>query len=296
MNAVYIEGESIYVSGADILGVNEGNNLNHYEIRCKTEPVRVACSTVAVVWCDSKGDVYEMGNVSHEGETKLLSEPRQVSGLEDIVDIKAGDSHYIALDEKGALWAWGRNDYKQASIEESSTYIDEPVKLSLEDTVLDIECGYYTSAAITENKRAVVWGQDVGDFSKDTEFFDCYYDAPHDDALEIKIGKNHLIVKTESGFFGYGEKKYNALGKEIEKDISRVQFPVKNVQDFACGITSSVFLINGEVYYYGDLNTVDSIEFKKDMCKLENQKNLKALTIKGHDLYVMDQNGNVRKI
>ena len=72
------------------------------------------------------------------------------------VAIASGRDHGYALDEGGAVWAWGENGYGQIG---DGTTIDRrtPVKLSLTNVVA-IEAGHYNGIALRSDGSVWTWG------------------------------------------------------------------------------------------------------------------------------------------
>ena len=52
-----------------------------------------------------------MGSWDKSTTNKLM--PVQVSSLTGVIAIAAGESHSLALNSNGTVWAWGRNNYGQ---------------------------------------------------------------------------------------------------------------------------------------------------------------------------------------
>ncbi|MEI6828163.1 MAG: CARDB domain-containing protein, partial [Desulfuromonadales bacterium] len=59
-----------------------------------------------------------------DGTTTQRLTPTQVTGLNGIIAISAGDSHSIALKDNGTIWSWGHNAYGQLG---DGTTVNRPV-------------------------------------------------------------------------------------------------------------------------------------------------------------------------
>ena len=65
---------------------------------------KAVCSLKAILYLDELGDVYIVGNyVTKNGENEQTNTPIKVDGIKDIVDIDAGEMHYMALSKNGVV-------------------------------------------------------------------------------------------------------------------------------------------------------------------------------------------------
>jgi alpha-tubulin suppressor-like RCC1 family protein len=94
--------------------------------------------------------------------------PRQVVGLEDVVDVAAGDRHSFFLKADGTLWATGWNRYCQLGLEDEVSpaeyqfgyVITQPVQVDLAD-VIAVAGGGTHSVAVTGDGTVWGWGENV---------------------------------------------------------------------------------------------------------------------------------------
>ncbi|MBL8937582.1 MAG: carboxypeptidase regulatory-like domain-containing protein [Archangium sp.] len=81
-----------------------------------------------------------------------------VLGVTDVVDLEAGDSHALALDSAGLVWAWGTNTQGQLG-NGTTTNASTPVQvLGLPSNVVKLGAGGDTSVALTADGRLFAWG------------------------------------------------------------------------------------------------------------------------------------------
>ena len=81
-----------------------------------------------------------------------------VTGVTDVVDLEAGDSHALALDSSGLVWAWGLNTQGQLG-NGTTTNAAAPVQvLGLPPNVVKLGAGGNTSVALTADGRLFAWG------------------------------------------------------------------------------------------------------------------------------------------
>lgn len=83
---------------------------------------------------------------------KQISVPVRVQGLESVKIITVGAFHNLALQDDGALWAWGNNEYGQLGTGDTQPR-SQPIQVQgLSDlTLVGIYIGYY--CACTHIKR-----------------------------------------------------------------------------------------------------------------------------------------------
>ena len=110
------------------------------------------------LWAWGTGQAGQLGD--GEGKASLL--PTGVSDATfsaNIRQIAAGESHCVALDDAGAVYAWGRTREGQAG-RVDPTPQKEPVVISslLEHTVNKIACGALTCYALTADGVVHAWG------------------------------------------------------------------------------------------------------------------------------------------
>lgn len=80
-----------------------------------------------------------------------------VSGMAKIVHIAAGAYFSMALDERGSLWAWGKNSNRQISRDASYSF-KTPVRIHLPSPIVRFACGEKHSLALDRNGKLWAWG------------------------------------------------------------------------------------------------------------------------------------------
>jgi len=86
--------------------------------------------------------------------------PVKVRGLTNIIKLSIGDSHVLALDSAGSVWAWGNNESGQIG---DTTTIERPspVKIIAQAGITNIIVGPYYNMAIAADGKTYAWGQTV---------------------------------------------------------------------------------------------------------------------------------------
>ena len=237
-------GDAIFIS-------NEPHKIN------TDTPVKKAVVSInALAYIDQKDDVYMLGVYSnHNNNTLRSSVAIKVSKLQNIRDIKAGESHFLALDDGGNVWAWGENEcFQVSSNKDTDTWI--PKKIPGLSRVASIECGFYTSCAVTED-GVFLWGEDNVALTSQT-----YLDVPYlldiQHVKKVSIGRNHMVIQTNEDVLGYGSNAFGQMGG-IEPYLYGDSLGLDTIDNISCSITATVFTINGKIYYLGDINPFDDI-------------------------------------
>ncbi|TGO15714.1 hypothetical protein BTUL_0036g00040 [Botrytis tulipae] len=122
-------------------------------------------------WGSIRGADGPMGFTKDVKETLV---PMLIPGLKNIVKLAAGNNHYLALNNKGAVFAWGAGEHNQLGrriVERSRLNALVPREFGLPKAMVDIFCGSEHSFAIHKNGTVYSWGANnmgqCGQFSKD---------------------------------------------------------------------------------------------------------------------------------
>ena len=201
------------------------------------------------VWSYGLNSSGELGN-----GTKVSSDrPVRVSFKDGVVikQIAVGDTHNLALDTDGNVWAWGANTNK-AIPSSSST----PYKVGMSN-IKKIYAAYNQSMLLTEDGYVYVIGSNEnGELGTRTyqnvKEFTMLPDV--NDIVDIAMGRNHTLLLTSSGtVLLSGLNVYGQTGKENGKSNT---FEVLNtnvmIGYISAGDNHSVLLgTDGKVYTLG---------------------------------------------
>lgn len=117
---------------------------------------------------DSNGRVYTWGQGSFwklglEKDVDVWY-PQQVEGLHFVKKLAFGFSHSMALTYNGDVYVWGTNESgclglgRNDGKSKNKRNTRHPLKLELEDDIVDISCGWKHSAAVTRDGKLLTWG------------------------------------------------------------------------------------------------------------------------------------------
>jgi regulator of chromosome condensation len=197
-------------------------DFSQTEIADGTRWVDVAAGDSCSFALTDDGKVYGWGTFrSNEGifgfthDTVIAQRPLRITQLKNITSIKAGANHALALDTKGAVFAWGSGQQNQLGrrvIERTKIEGLVPREFGLpkgKKSIASIETGGYHSFAISKNGDVYSWG--LNNFGETGVF----NNAGQDDAvilkpqvveglkgktvISIKGGGHHSVCATEDG-------------------------------------------------------------------------------------------------
>ena len=235
----------------------------------------VALKKDGTVWTWGENKYGQLGDGTYKNKyyPVCVKGPKGIGYLQNIVDIKAGAYHVLALSKDGTVWAWGDNQFGQLG---DGSFISKkyPVKVKnfsgngeLSD-IVKIECGAFHSCAINKNGEVLMWGKNMkGQLGNGTYedrnlpvFVKNEEGKGHlKEIVDISLGRNHTIALNKNGeIFVWGSNKYGQLGNEILKSSP---FPIrvylngkplnKIVKISAGGAFNVVLNQNGELYFWG---------------------------------------------
>ncbi|TYZ64918.1 hypothetical protein PybrP1_001141 [[Pythium] brassicae (nom. inval.)] len=269
--------------------------LGHGDLKSSNTPRRIAffaerglvvdyiscggCHSAAVT---RDGTLYMWGE-AHWGQLGLSKElidlhqslPVKCPVLQDgseekIVKISCGGAHTAALTDKGHVYMWGRCDSGQLGIDrewlrdsddDSMLGSSRPHRVDGfgADKVVQVACGAFHSAAVTDSGAVYIWGKEdygmlgVGQSSdvqrpQRIEFFDTL------PALRVSCGGWHTVVVTKSGAcYSFGRGEYGRLGLGDTKSRYKPQqvdaLKGEVIVQAACGGSHTLFLTKDGVAF-----------------------------------------------
>jgi alpha-tubulin suppressor-like RCC1 family protein len=169
---------------------------------------RVSC------WGDN-GEEGRLGFASSENQIFL---PREVVGLDDVVQLSAGGNSTCAVRTEGDVWCWGDNAYGQLG-NGTTENSDRPVLVQDLDNVTSVECGDSFACAILQSGAVACWG-DMGahlpeDYRDTVESFGTQPSRFFglENVKRISAAASHVCVVGRDGSAGcFGANAYGQLG------------------------------------------------------------------------------------
>lgn len=224
-------------------------------------------------WGDNKYGQIGDGTRTNKNYPVCVKGSKGIGFLKDIVDIKAGAFHVLALSKDGTVWAWGDNEFGQLGDGTFETRL-YPVKVLNPEgkvflkNIVKITCGAFHSFAIDKNGNLFAWGKNwkgqLGDGTYEDRNKPVLVKGVNGDGflngvIDISAGRNHTIVLNKNGeVFVFGSNKFGQLGNMI---LKKINFPIpitngkKLLKDVilisASGNYSVLLLKNGDLYFCG---------------------------------------------
>ena len=119
----------------------------------------VGLTTSGQVWTWGSNINRELG-IGSPGESAPINvdEPTRVTSLQNIIDIGAGLSHVVALDEDGDVYTWGLNRHGQLG-DGGTTNLNEPTKITGLSNIVKVDAHKNYTTALDRNGSLYAWGE-----------------------------------------------------------------------------------------------------------------------------------------
>jgi alpha-tubulin suppressor-like RCC1 family protein len=178
------------------------------------------------VFAWGKNDHGQLGNNSTvDSYAPVAVDTTGVLAGKRIVDIAAGDKHALALDENGAMYAWGDNSYGELG-NDSSTDSSVPVEVYVSrdiylQTIIAVAAGKDFSLALSREGHVFAWGKNrsgqLGNNGYRPKFVPVLVDTSGvlsgKEIIAIAAGEDHAVAVSRNGrVFAWGGNYYGQLG------------------------------------------------------------------------------------
>ncbi|EGE05160.1 ran exchange factor Prp20/Pim1 [Trichophyton equinum CBS 127.97] len=101
------------------------------------------------------------GIIGFDAETKIQPTPKLISGLKKITHVACGDNHALAIDNRGAVFAWGSGQQNQLGrriVERNKLNGLQPREFGLPKNITHVGCGSFHSFAVHKSGKVYGWG------------------------------------------------------------------------------------------------------------------------------------------
>ncbi|WP_284641837.1 RCC1 domain-containing protein [Paenibacillus silviterrae] len=183
----------------------------------------VALAKDGTVWAWGKNDLYQLGDGTNAGSAYTQSSyttshsliMKQVAGLSNVVDVKAGGSYTLALTGTGEVYIWGT--LASYGGLQSTT----PTKVPGLPTITAIAASQSTAYAIGSDKKLYAWGNGpfgelgYGSVSESATpiIVKDQTDSELTDIIQVAAGSNHaLALRSDGKVFAWGANYSGQLG------------------------------------------------------------------------------------
>ncbi len=202
-------------------------------------------------WGDNSG-----GQLGITGVEVSLA-PVQLSGIADIIDVKAGAAFTLALSSDGTLFGWGDNRYGQIGAPIQDT-VSAPTEIVVGAALIkSIAIGAFHSLALDSEGDVYAWGVNWnGQLGTGTRTGSAIptriVGLPK--IVHIAAGKYHSLAIAEGGVcYVWGANWSGQIGNGTTEDqLTPVQLNFPNVVDIAGGVSHSVAITaDGKLWAWG---------------------------------------------
>lgn len=137
-----------------------------------------------------------------------------------IVDIAAGDFHFLSLTDEGKIYSWGANDFGQlgdGTLYNSYTPVLIKSPSAVKSEVKFISANGNTSSCIDKNGNVYYWGENKFDgtniLNETTSVTAPKLIDDISDAKKVEVNNDHIVyVKKNGDIYSKGINKYGQLG------------------------------------------------------------------------------------
>ncbi|SEU37220.1 Alpha-tubulin suppressor [Myxococcus fulvus] len=183
----------------------------------------VAGGTYHSLFLQRNGEVYSWGqNLAGQLGTGSINNtpvasPTKPVGLPRIKAIAAGQTHSLALDMDGRVWAWGKNDFGQLGLGATGGLVTVPTRVSGLSSIQAISANGNFSLALGQDGRVWAWGQNasgqVGAGAVSTAESTPRQVNSLPTIRAIAAGHNHALALDADGkVWGWGRNDFGQVG------------------------------------------------------------------------------------
>jgi alpha-tubulin suppressor-like RCC1 family protein len=164
--------------------------------------------------------------------------PTEVTGLENVTAVAAGQTHVLALRKDGTVWAWGQNRSGQLG-DGSGVDRDRPVKVMNMTGVVDIAAGSFQSYALKNDGTIWAWGDNrngqLGDGTQIDRRSPVLVEG-FTNIRAIAAGTSHLIaLRSDGNVCTWGYSTEDKIGRAIPTIAPTCLSGFSDVIDIAAG-------------------------------------------------------------
>lgn len=248
--------------------------------------VKAAVGGAFIIYLKSDGTVWgsgtnDKGQLAQSPSKKKGSNiPIKIEGLDEIIDIEAGQGHCLALKKDGTVWAWGDNEYGQLGYGKAGGDDWAITQVSGLSDITKISTRSNHNLALTKAGEVFSWGENgyyqVGTGSNSPSKISTPIKINNlSDVKDIQAtGSFSFVVKNDGTAWGWGLNNQGQLGDGTTYTRAKPTYisGLNNIKKLVCGHTFTIVLKDdGTIWVtgrnsegqFGDGTTVNSRKFKK---------------------------------
>ncbi|KPA12999.1 hypothetical protein MHK_006794, partial [Candidatus Magnetomorum sp. HK-1] len=178
----------------------------------------LALTSEGTIWswgCNANGKLGDNSFTTRYTPVRVVGEGG-VGNLSNIVQVYAGDSHSIALDASGNVWAWGSNINGQLGNGESDTSESIPILVENLAHVKAIAAGNQHCLALKTNGSVWVWGfgyqGQLGDGGYSIRTIPYNIRSLNNSHAIAAGGNTSAVLKSDGTAWAFGQNTYGQIG------------------------------------------------------------------------------------
>ena len=214
----------------------------------------------------NNGELYAWGKnnngVLGDGTRNDRNTPTRIGTSSDWVQVSTAGSnlygHSLAVNTKGELYAWGKNDYGQLGVGDNTTTKLSPTRVGTAVNWARAAAGNQYSLAVNTSGELYAWGRNSYGQLGDGTTIDRNTPTKIGSAADwsrIQAGFSHsLALNTKGELYAWGYNSYGQLGNGENKNHSspqKIGADADWVRIDAEGWRSSALKSSGELYTWG---------------------------------------------
>ena len=212
----------------------------------------VSSGTLYMVQEDGSVLSYGKGNIYLSIERPLEDTVSRVPGLNNIVGIKVGRVHALALDEDGCIWAWGNNRNGQLGFQKDK-FVEKPTKYTSLCNVVNFDAGTDSTIVLFKDNTVKFWGSNVTEELRELKF-------RFQESIELLVAYSIFFAVDYRGeVYAWGDpgSMRGIFGKGSSSSSGSAWKPKKlnvpcSVKDIDVALDVVFVCKSGDVYIYGD--------------------------------------------
>ncbi len=234
-----------------------------------TNVVRIAVGTSHAMALTKDGEVYAWGKNTY-GELGLNSNENTsyatqvvdaslMGSLSDIIDIACGDEFSGAIDKDGKIYTWGRNNYGQLGI--GNTTSQNIPKVFLEENGISISQGLRNTAVFSGDGRVITCGDHqimgIGNSTSESYIYPETINIKNIAFVEA-VGTNILAKSMNGTIYGTGVDTLGEIGGTTSSTFTELTVPsavtdTNKIQYISgSGMNTVVLLQDGTIWTLGN--------------------------------------------
>ncbi len=242
-------------------GANTNGEFGDDSRTTRSVPVRIPIIDVTQISLGRSLALFRKGNgevwfSGYVGELPWVTVPTRKTGLPPVSAVAAGGATAYAIDNDGALWAWGDNARGQIG-NGTTALTSTPVKITaVTGRVLQVVSDAYHAAALTEDGSVWTWGDNsagqLGDGTTASRLVPKRISGLAN-VVEIATSARHMLARLRNGtLMSWGSLDTRPLGREGDFRIPGLVQGIDRVARIAAGFeVSAAIRDDGTVWAWG---------------------------------------------